>query len=67
MLNNETMTPVEPMRKQHKIVARLGIGDHIHVADITSGTKGGVAFKDALASILVKAHHLLEKHMLTKH
>ena len=66
-LNNETMTPVELIRKLHTIASRFGIGRDIHVGDTIIGTKGRVAFEAPSPLILVKAHHLLEKHILTKH
>ena len=42
------------------------IGRDIHVGDTIVGTKGRVGFEAAAALITVKAHHLLEKHTLTK-
>ena len=39
---------------------------HIHVGDTIIGTKGRVAFEAPAPLIIVKAHHLLEKHVLTK-
>ena len=42
------------------------IGRDIHVGDTIVGIKGRVGFEAAGALILIKAHHLLEKHTLTK-
>ena len=66
-LNNEKMTPVALIHKLHAMASRFGIGRDIHVGDTIIGTKGRVAFEAPSPLILVKAHHLLEKHILTKH
>ena len=42
------------------------IGRDIHVGDTIVGIKGRVGFEAAAALITIKAHHLLEKHTLTK-
>lgn len=44
----------------------FGIGRDIHVGDTIIGIKGRVGFEAAAAMIILKAHHLLEKHTLTK-
>lgn len=43
-----------------------GIGRDVHVGDTVIGIKGRVAFEAPAAMILIKAHHLLEKHVLSK-
>jgi len=48
------------------IASAYAIGRDIHVGDTIVGTKGRVGFEAAAALITVKAHHLLEKHTLTK-
>lgn len=45
---------------------RYAIGRDMHVGDTIIGIKGRVAFEAAAALIIIKAHHLLEKHTLTK-
>lgn len=65
-LNGEKMTPVQLIRALHKQASRFGIGREIHVGDTIIGTKGRVAFEAPAPLILIKAHHLLEKHVLTK-
>ena len=40
--------------------------DDITLGDTIIGTKGRVAFEAPAPLIIVKAHHLLEKHVLTK-
>ncbi len=65
-LNGESMTPVQLIRALHKTASKFGIGRDVHVGDTIIGTKGRVAFEAPAPLILVKAHHLLEKHVLTK-
>lgn len=49
-----------------KIAGPYGIGRDVHVGDTVIGIKGRVAFEASAALILIKAHHLLEKHVLSK-
>ncbi len=42
------------------------IGRDIHVGDTIIGIKGRVGFEAAAPMIILKAHHALEKHVLTK-
>ena len=65
-LNGKKMDPVELIKELHAIAAPYGIGRDIHVGDTIIGIKGRVAFEAAAPLILIKAHHLLEKHVLTK-
>lgn len=48
------------------IAAPFGIGRDVHVGDTIIGIKGRVGFEAAGALLIIKAHHLLEKHTLTK-
>ncbi len=48
------------------IASKFAIGRDIHVGDTIVGIKGRVGFEAAAALIIIKAHHLLEKHTLTK-
>lgn len=48
------------------IAAPYGIGRDIHVGDTIIGIKGRVGFEAAAPLIILKAHHLLEKHTLVK-
>ena len=65
-LNGNKMNPVDLILKLHDIASEYGIGRDVHVGDTIIGTKGRVAFEAPSPLILVKAHHLLEKHSLTK-
>jgi argininosuccinate synthase len=48
------------------IAGPYGIGRDIHVGDTIIGIKGRVGFEAAAPMIIIKAHHALEKHVLTK-
>jgi len=50
----------------NKVASKFAIGRDIHVGDTIVGIKGRVGFEAAAALITIKAHHLLEKHTLTK-
>ena len=65
-LNGTEMDPGELIQTLHSIAAPYGIGRDTHVGDTIIGIKGRVAFEAAAPLILIKAHHLLEKHVLTK-
>ena len=65
-VNGERMSPVDAIRKINSIAAPYGIGRDIHVGDTIIGIKGRVGFEAAAPLVIVKAHHLLEKHVLTK-
>jgi argininosuccinate synthase len=49
-----------------EIASKYAIGRDIHVGDTIIGIKGRVGFEAAAPLIMIKAHHLLEKHTLTK-
>lgn len=58
--------PVEAVNALNDIAAPYGIGRDIHVGDTIIGIKGRVGFEAAAPLIIIKAHHLLEKHTLVK-
>lgn len=58
--------PTEAIQAIQAIAAPYGIGRDIHVGDTIIGIKGRVGFEAAAPLIIIKAHHLLEKHTLTK-
>jgi len=58
--------PVDAIQKLNEVAAPFAIGRDIHVGDTIIGIKGRVGFEAAAPLIIVKAHHLLEKHVLTK-
>lgn len=58
--------PVEAIQKLNEIAAPFGVGRDIHVGDTIIGIKGRVGFEAAAPMVTIKAHHALEKHVLTK-
>jgi argininosuccinate synthase len=58
--------PVEAIQYLQSIAQPYGVGRDIHVGDTIIGIKGRVGFEAAAPLIIIKAHHLLEKHTLTK-
>jgi argininosuccinate synthase len=58
--------PVEVIQYLQSIAQPYGVGRDIHVGDTIIGIKGRVGFEAAAPMIILKAHHLLEKHVLTK-
>ncbi len=58
--------PVEAINYLQKISSTYAIGRDVHVGDTIIGIKGRVAFEAAAPTIIIKAHHALEKHVLTK-
>ena len=58
--------PVEAIQYLQSIAQPYGVGRDIHVGDTIIGIKGRVGFEAAAPIIIIKAHHLLEKHTLTK-
>jgi argininosuccinate synthase len=65
---NEKMfdNPAEAIIELQKIASPYAIGRDIHVGDTIIGIKGRVGFEAAAPLIIIKAHHTLEKHTLTK-
>lgn len=58
--------PVEAIRCLHDLACPFGIGRDIHVGDTIIGIKGRVGFEAAAPMVILKSHHALEKHVLTK-
>jgi argininosuccinate synthase len=58
--------PVEAIRQVQALAGPFGIGRDIHVGDTIIGIKGRVGFEAAAPLLVIKAHHALEKHVLTK-
>jgi argininosuccinate synthase len=65
-LNGKRDTPVEIIRSINELGGKYGVGRDMHVGDTIIGIKGRVGFEAPAPLILVKSHHLLEKHTLTK-
>jgi argininosuccinate synthase len=58
--------PSEAIQFIQSIAGAYGIGRDIHVGDTIIGIKGRVGFEAAAPMVILKAHHALEKHVLTK-
>ena len=58
--------PSDAILHLQQIAGPYGIGRDIHVGDTIIGIKGRVGFEAAAPMVILKAHHALEKHVLTK-
>ena len=58
--------PTDCIQYLQSIAGPYGIGRDIHVGDTIIGIKGRVGFEAAAPMVILKAHHALEKHVLTK-
>ena len=65
-INDEKDIPVRNIEKLNELASEYAIGRDIHVGDTIIGIKGRVGFEAPAPLIIIKAHHLLEKHTLTK-
>ena len=65
-VNNIKASPIENIKKIDEIASKFGVGRDTHVGDTIIGIKGRVGFEAAAPILIIKAHHLLEKHTLTK-
>ncbi len=65
-LNGKDNAPEKNIQLLEEIAKQYAIGRDIHVGDTIIGIKGRVGFEAAAAQIIIKAHHLLEKHTLSK-
>ncbi len=64
--DQQFINPVEAIQYLQSICGPYGIGRDIHVGDTIIGIKGRVGFEAAAPMVIIKAHHALEKHVLTK-
>jgi argininosuccinate synthase len=58
--------PVDAIRALQAVAGPFAVGRDVHVGDTIIGIKGRVGFEAAAPLVILKAHHLLEKHVLTK-
>ncbi|MBQ6573317.1 MAG: argininosuccinate synthase [Bacteroidales bacterium] len=65
-LNGQEMAPVALIHALAEIANGYGCGRDMHVGDTIIGIKGRVGFEAAAPLIIIKAHHMLEKHTLVK-
>ena len=65
-VNGLADNPVNLINYLQSISEKFAIGRDTHVGDTIIGIKGRVAFEAAAPIIIIKSHHLLEKHTLSK-
>lgn len=67
MVNDQPFDhPSQAIQHLQMVAGPFGIGRDIHVGDTIIGIKGRVGFEAAAPMVILKAHHALEKHVLTK-
>jgi argininosuccinate synthase len=64
--DKEYAEPVQAIRKVEEIASAYAIGRDMHIGDTIIGIKGRVGFEAAAPMLIIKGHHTLEKHVLTK-
>lgn len=62
----EYANKVDAIRAVEALAAPYAIGRDMHIGDTIIGIKGRVGFEAAAPMVIIKAHHALEKHVLTK-
>ena len=65
-IDGKENTPVNNIITLDALASKYAIGRDIHVGDTIIGIKGRVGFEAPASLIIIKAHHLLEKHTLSK-
>jgi len=65
-LNGERTHPVKVIQRIDEKASAYAIGRDMHTGDTIIGIKGRIGFEAAAAILIIKAHHVLEKHTLTK-
>jgi argininosuccinate synthase len=58
--------PVDAIYYLQNIAGAYGVGRDMHIGDTIIGIKGRVGFEAAAPMVIIKAHHALEKHVMTK-
>jgi argininosuccinate synthase len=65
-VNGTAYAPTDAIRAIEDIASLYAVGRDMHIGDTIIGIKGRVGFEAAAPMIIIKAHHALEKHVLTK-
>lgn len=65
-VNGTAYAPTDAIRAIEDIASAYAVGRDMHIGDTIIGIKGRVGFEAAAPMIIIKAHHALEKHVLTK-
>ncbi len=65
-INGQNLGAVKTIETLNTLGGSYAIGRDIHIGDTIIGIKGRVGFEAAAALMIIKAHHSLEKHTLSK-
>ncbi len=65
-INDKQDSSINNIINLEEISSKFAIGRGVHVGDTIIGIKGRVGFEAPASLIIIKAHHTLEKHTLTK-
>ncbi len=65
-VNGVSYSRTDAIRKIESMASEYAVGRDMHIGDTIIGIKGRVGFEAAAPMIIIKAHHALEKHVLTK-
>ncbi|WP_299556801.1 argininosuccinate synthase [Seonamhaeicola sp.] len=65
-LNGQSLSQLTLIHQLNEIGSRFAVGRGLHLGDTIIGLKGRIAFEAPAALMLIKAHELLEKHVLSK-
>ncbi|TRX62149.1 argininosuccinate synthase [Fulvivirga sp. M361] len=65
-INGVQYASVKAIQRLEEMANQYAIGRDIHVGDTIIGIKGRVGFEASAPLVIIKAHHTLEKHVLTK-
>ncbi|MHC4955934.1 MAG: argininosuccinate synthase [Planctomycetota bacterium] len=65
-IDGAPLTPLHLLARLDGFARPLGIGRGVHLGDTILGIKGRIGFVAPAATVLIRAHHELEKLVLTK-
>ncbi|MFI3332328.1 MAG: argininosuccinate synthase domain-containing protein [Rikenellaceae bacterium] len=65
-VDGKAMSGVEAICDIAQKAGEFAVGRGMHVGDTVIGIKGRVGFEAAAPMVIIKAHHMLEKHTLSK-
>lgn len=65
-IDGVSYAPLDAIKHLQELAGAYAIGRGMHVGDTVIGIKGRVGFEAAAPMVIIKAHHMLEKHTLSK-
>ncbi|MFI3280931.1 MAG: argininosuccinate synthase [Rikenellaceae bacterium] len=65
-VDGEQLSGVDAISAIAQKAGEFAVGRGMHVGDTVIGIKGRVGFEAAAPMVIIKAHHMLEKHTLSK-